>query len=89
MKLLSSTVNTDVLKGALIINEHGAEFRCSGLGLNLDYKGNFRASKRMSNELEVVIQMQEYDGEGELMEGTVSVPFNNLKDWTIQLQNHD
>ena len=78
MKLLNSTVNTDVLKGALIINQHGAEFRCSGLGLNL-----------AESNLEIVIQMQEYDGEGELMEGTVSVPFNNLKDWTIQLQNYD
>ena len=78
MKLLNSTVNTDVLKGALIINEHGAEFRCSGLGLNLS-----------ESNLEVVVQMQEYDGEGELMEGTVSLPFNNLKDWTIQLQNYD
>ena len=82
MKLLSSTVNTDVLKGALIINEHGAEFRCSGLGLNI-------AAARMSNQLEVIVQMQEYDGEGELMEGTVSVRFNNLKDWTIQLLNYD
>jgi hypothetical protein len=82
MKLLSSTVNTDVLKGALIINEHGAEFRCSGLGLNI-------AAARMSNQLEVVVQMQEYDGEGELMDGTVEIPLNSLKDWTIQLQNYD
>ena len=79
MKFITySTVSTSVLKGALITNEHGAEFRCSGLGLNLS-----------ESNLEVVVQMQEYDGEGELMEGTVSVPFNNLKDWTIQLQNYD
>jgi len=79
MKLsTNSTIDINVLKGALIINEHGAEFRCSGLGLNLS-----------ESNLEVVVQMQEYDGEGELMEGTVSLPFNNLKDWTIQLQNYD
>ena len=82
MNLQSSTVNTDVLKGALLINEHGAEFKCSGLGLYI-------IPSRVEEQLEVVVQMQEYDGEGELMEGTVSVPFNNLQNWTIQLQNHD
>tara|TARA_R100001443_G_scaffold44539_1_gene57512 strand:- start:1704 stop:1958 length:255 start_codon:yes stop_codon:yes gene_type:complete len=84
MKLsTNSTVDINVLKGALIINEHGAEFRCSGIGLNITQE------MLAESNLEVVIQMQEYDGEGELMEGTVSVPFNNLKDWTIQLQNYD
>ena len=83
MKLSNnSTVSVDTLKGALVTNEHGAEFRCSGLGLNI-------AAARMSNQLEVVVQMQEYDGEGELMEGTVEVPLNNLKNWTIRLQPHD
>ena len=43
----------------------------------------------MSNQLEVIVQMQEYDGEGELMDGTVEIPLNSLKDWTIQLQNYD
>tara|TARA_R100001510_G_scaffold50866_1_gene50204 strand:- start:914 stop:1162 length:249 start_codon:yes stop_codon:yes gene_type:complete len=82
MNLRSSTVSTNVLKGAVLTNEHGAEFRCSGLGLCI-------ISSRVEEQLEVVVHMQEYDGEGELMEGTVSVPFNNLKNWTIQLQNHD
>ena len=84
MKLsTNSTVDINVLKGALIINEHGAEFRCSGIGLNITQE------MLAESNLEVVIQMQEYDGEGELMDGTVEIPLNSLKDWTFQIQIYD
>ena len=80
MKLSSnSTVSVDALKGALVTNEHGAEFKCIGLAINIS----------PTNLLEPILHVEEYDGEGELMEGTIGVPLANLKNWTIQLQPHD
>tara|TARA_B100001094_G_scaffold207407_2_gene201282 strand:+ start:866 stop:1111 length:246 start_codon:yes stop_codon:yes gene_type:complete len=80
MKLSSnSTVSVDALKGALVTNEHGAEFKCIGLAINIS----------PTNLLEPILHVEEYDGEGELMEGTIGVPLTNLKNWTIQLQPHD
>ena len=80
MKLSSnSRVSVDALKGALVTNEHGAEFKCIGLAINIS----------PTNLLEPILHVEEYDGEGELMEGTIGVPLTNLKNWTIQLQPHD
>jgi len=79
MKLSSnSTVSVDALKGALVTNEHGAEFKCIGLAINIS----------PDNSLEPILHVQEYDGEGELMEGTVGLPFSSTA-WSIQLQPHD
>jgi len=77
MKLFpNSTISADALKGAIVTNEHGAEFKCIGLAFSIS----------STNLLEPILQLQEYDGEGELMEGTVGVPFTSLKKWSIQLQ---
>lgn len=75
----NSTVSVDALVGAIVTNEHGAEFKCIGLALNIS----------PTNLLQPILHVEEYDGEGELMEGTIGVPLTNLKNWTIQLQPHD
>jgi hypothetical protein len=72
----NSTISVDALKGAIVTNEHGSEYKCIDLALNIS----------SANLLEPILQLLEYDGEGELMEGTVGVPFSILKGWSIQLQ---
>jgi hypothetical protein len=72
----NSTVSVDALKGALITNEHGAEFKCIGLAINIS----------PNSSLEAILHVEEYDGEGELMDGTIGLPLANLNDWKIQLQ---
>jgi hypothetical protein len=72
----NSTISVDALKGAIVTNEHGAEFRCIGLAINIS----------PDNSLEPILHVQEYDGEGELMEGTVGLPLSSTNGWSIQLQ---
>ena len=72
----NSTISVDALRGAIVTNKHGSEFKCIGLALNIS----------PTNLLEPILHDEEYDGEGELMEGTVGVPFTSLKKWSIQLQ---
>ena len=72
----NSTISVDALKGALITNEHGAEFKCIGLAINIS----------PNSSLEAILHVEEYDGEGELMDGTIGLPLANLNDWKIQLQ---
>lgn len=80
MKLLSnSTISADALKGAVVTNEHGAEFKCIGVAFSIS----------STNLLEPLLQLQEYDGEGELMEGTLGLPLSSLDGWSIQLQPHN
>ena len=77
MKLSNnSTVSVDALKGALVTNEHGSEFKCIGLAINIS----------PDNSLEPILHLEEYDGEGELMEGTVGIPLSSTNGWSIQLQ---
>jgi hypothetical protein len=71
----NSTISVDALKGAIVTNEHGAEFKCIGLAINIS----------PDSSLEPILHVQEYDGEGELMEGTVGLPFSSTA-WSIQLQ---
>ena len=81
MKLSNnSIISVDFLIGALITNEHGAEFKCHGLALNI-----FK-TKKLQNEIELILQVQRYDEEGELEKGIIGVPIANLQDWTVQLQ---
>ena len=75
----NSTVSVDALVAAIVTNEHGAEFKCIGLAINI----------APDNSLEPILHVEEYDGEGALMEGTIGVPLTNLKNWTVQLQPHD
>ena len=75
----NSTISVDALRGAIVTNEHGSEFKCIGLAINISPE----------NSLEPILHVEEYDGDGELMEGTIGLPLANLKNWTIQLQPHD
>ena len=72
----NSTISVDALKGAIVTNQHGAEFKCIGLAINIS----------PDNSLEPILHVQEYDGEGELMEGTVGLPLSSTNGWSIQLQ---
>jgi len=72
----NSTISVDALKGAIVTNQHGAEFKCIGLAINIS----------PDNSLESILHVQEYDGEGELMEGTVGIPLSSTNGWSIQLQ---
>ena len=72
----NSTISVDALKGAIITNQHGAEFKCIGLAINIS----------PDNSLEPILHVEEYDGEGELMEGTVGLPLSSTNGWSIQLQ---
>ena len=72
----NSTISVDALKGAIVTNQHGAEFKCIGLAINIS----------PDNSLEPILHIEEYDGEGELMDGTIGLPLANLNDWKIQLQ---
>ena len=75
----NSTISVDALKGAIVINQHGAEFKCIGLAINIS----------PDNSLEPILHVEEYDGEGELMEGTVGLPLSSTNGWSIQLQPHN
>ena len=75
----NSTISLDALKGAVVTNEHGAEFKCIGLAINIS----------PDNSLEPILHLEEYDGEGELMEGTVGLPLSSTNGWSIQLQPHN
>jgi len=75
----NSTISVDALKGAIVTNQHGAEFKCIGLAINIS----------PDNSLEPILHVQEYDGEGELMEGTVGLPLSSTNGWSIQLQPHN
>jgi hypothetical protein len=75
----NSTISVDALKGAVVINQHGSEFKCIGLAL---------LTFHQTNLLEPILHVQEYDGEGELMEGTVGLPLSSTDGWSIQLQPH-
>ena len=70
----NSSISLNVLRGALLINEDGAEFRIHDFCVNLD-------------ELtEVLVSIKEIDNEGNLDDETIELYFSSLKKWTIQLQ---
>ena len=75
MKLINSSISVDNLKGAIARNAHGTEFKCIDLVLDIT----------SSKKIEPLLQVLEYDGEGELMEGTISLPLSSLDNWTISL----
>ena len=62
------------LKGALLTNEHGAEFRIHGFEVCLN------------GVTDVIVSLREYDEDGELLDGTTGVFLASIKAWTIQLQ---
>ena len=74
MNLDSSFFDINVLKGALLTNTNGAEFRIVGF--------SFYAS----NPTEILVNIREYDMEtGELEEGTTGIAWASLSDWRLQI----
>jgi len=74
MNLDSSFFDINVLKGALLTNTNGAEFRIVGF--------SFYAS----NPTEILVNIREYDMEtGELLEGTTGIAWASLSDWRLQI----
>ena len=69
-----STIKLDVLKGALLTNKNGAEFRISHFEVNLeDLKS-----------IHVVV----YQEEENFTLDKVSIPWDSIQDWSIQFQTH-
>ena len=62
------------LKGALLTNENGTEFRIHGFEVCLD------------DVTDVIVSLREYDEDGELLDGTIGVSFASINAWTIQLK---
>ena len=69
-----SSLSLNELKGALLRNEHGAEFRIHDFYVNLD------------DATKVMVAIKEYDEEGNLMDGSCGVYLSSLTKWSIQLQ---
>ena len=70
----NSSLSLNELKGALLRNEHGAEFRIHDFFVQLD------------DATKVLVSMREYDDEGNLEDGSCGVYLSSLKNWSIQLQ---
>jgi len=70
----NSSISLNVLRGALLTNEDGAEFRIYDFSVELD------------NLTEVLVSIREIDNEGNLDDETIELYFSSLKKWTIQLQ---
>jgi len=70
----NSSLSLNELKGALLKNEHGAEFRIHDFYVNLD------------DATKVMVAIKEYDEEGNLMDGSCGVYLSDIKNWSIQLQ---
>ena len=69
-----SSLSLNELKGALITNEHGMEFRIHDFYINLDDATN------------VLVDIRAYDEEGNLEDYSSGVYLSSIKNWTIQLQ---
>ncbi len=69
-----SSLSLNELKGALVTNEHGAEFRIHDFYVNLD------------DATKVLVSIREYDDEGNLENDSCEVELASLKNWSIQLQ---
>ena len=70
----NSSLSLNQLKGALLTNEHGVEFRIHDFFVMLD------------DATRVLVSIKEYDDEGNLEDETCGVYLHTIKDWTIQLQ---
>ena len=73
MDLQTSSFDLNILKGALLINTHGAEFRIVGFHFYANDPTNVHVSIRAYNE------------EGELQKGVESLSWASLSKWLIQL----
>ena len=70
----NSSLSLNQLKGALLTNKHGVEFRIHDFFVMLD------------DATKVLVSIKEYDDEGNLEDETCGVYLSAIKDWTIQLQ---
>ena len=76
----NSTITMDALKGAVVTNAHGCEYRCIDLVMMIT----------KDNLLEPILHVMAYDEEGEkTLEGTIGLQISSLKGWSIQLQPHN
>jgi len=78
----NSEISIDALKGAVLTNKKGFEYRCIDLVISITNE----------NLLEPVIQAIPLDEEGmeENLEGRcLGFQFSSLKGWSIQLQPHN
>ena len=69
-----SSLSLNELKGALLTNEHGAQFRIHDFYVNLD------------NATKVLVSIRGYDDEGNLEDDSCGIYLSSLKNWSIQLQ---
>ena len=69
-----SSLSLNELKGALLRNEHGAEFRIHDFFVQLN------------DATKVLVSIREYDDEGNLEDDSSGVYLSSLKNWSIQLQ---
>tara|TARA_B100000424_G_C22834686_1_gene445672 strand:- start:166 stop:399 length:234 start_codon:yes stop_codon:yes gene_type:complete len=69
-----SLLTLNQLKGALLTNEHGAEFRILDFYVNLD------------DATKVLVSIRKYDDEGNLEDHSCEVYLSSLTNWSIQIQ---
>tara|TARA_Y100001973_G_scaffold16771_1_gene24390 strand:- start:918 stop:1157 length:240 start_codon:yes stop_codon:yes gene_type:complete len=75
MNLNSSSFDISVLKGALLTNPNGAEFRIVSF--------SFHANE----PTKIYVNVRQHDMEtGELLEGTSGLCWASLSDWDLQIQ---
>ena len=70
----NSSLSLNELKGALIKNEHGMEFRIHDFYVNLD------------DATKVLVSIRGYDDEGNLEDESTGIYLSSIKNWSIQLQ---
>ena len=70
----NSSLSLNELKGALVTNEHGMEFRIHDFYVNLD------------DATKVLVSIRGYDDKGNLEDDSCGVYLSSLKNWSIQLQ---
>lgn len=69
-----SSLSLNELKGALVTNEHGVEFRIHDFYVNLD------------DATKVLVSIRGYDDEGNLENDSCGIYLSSIKNWSIQLQ---
>ena len=69
-----SSLSLNELKGALLTNEHGAQFRIHDFFVQLN------------DATKVLVAIREYDDEGNLEDDSCGVYLSSLTNWSIQLQ---
>lgn len=70
----NSSLSLNELKGALVTNEDGMEFRIHDFYVNLD------------DATKVLVSIRAYDDEGNLEDDSCGIYLSSLKNWSIQLQ---